>query len=275
MERKTLTLKPENVYPIIDLHPADRLLVYDALIGEFLLGKHIDFSQYPDTAKTALYCLKPQLKKLQSQFNNGRKNKPIKTTASLCPFDDSQTKPSKANSARTRACHLDKININNIYNTNQTTACAGTRERDKNLKEINDGDGQAVAKAPATTDDQAIVQKFLHRLQKLESVKINGMPTPAVKVACNIEQLCARPDAKAILQGLFEDMRANSENITNKTNYAISALYNTELRLQRADEASKVKIDWTERYMKHNYTEEQLREMFPEFYGELDDQLFI
>lgn len=252
MTRKTLTLKPEHVLGIKDLHPADRLLVYDTLINGFLLGYKIDYSNYPDTAKTALVLLMPQLRKLQTQHENGLKNKRRTKTGLLCPNDDTQNKPNTTTATHAHAYNnipnLNKSFNNKYISNNQLTnnkyaQPCGEIEKNNNvtaeneplsdevqfyLDQVTERAEPLMQTEPKAANKLIEVAKYVTRVK---NIKIQGQWMTAAEVLCKYVNIFRTPEpASKIASDLsifFDSVASNiaKHEVKNASAYLAAALY--------------------------------------------------
>jgi len=127
-ERQTITFS-QSIYNIAQaLRREERLIFYEQLIDYFLGGKEMTINQYSESLRVALACATPQMRVLQSKFNNGNAQKIFHQNAKglLCPSETSEikldeAKISESNSRASNFNNLDVTNIN-IYNkTNKLT----------------------------------------------------------------------------------------------------------------------------------------------------------
>lgn len=115
MKRKQLALPREFYEKSKEFDKETKHQVQDAIFDHFFDGVPIEYDKYPDTVRIALACLLPDLRRLQTQFENGSCEKKLRqnTQGLLCPKNGSQIKPNEANGSQRGASIL---NSNNIYN---------------------------------------------------------------------------------------------------------------------------------------------------------------
>ena len=133
--RKTITFNADVLLVSEKLKDSDRLVFYDGIFNHFLKGENLPHNNISETLELAFAYMAPQLRVLQSKFNNGTQKKSIQETkASLCPNGISESK-------RTEAEGSETYNINNpfpklIYifnkynNSTQSTACVYAHARE-------------------------------------------------------------------------------------------------------------------------------------------------
>lgn len=123
MKRKTLTLPREFFEKVNNLTEQTKHEVIDAIFDLFFNEKQIQYENFNEMTRTALACLVPDLRRIQTQFDNGKIEKKSNASSQgfFCPSEDSQFQPNPANSSQADSSIFNNniYNKNNIYNNNQ------------------------------------------------------------------------------------------------------------------------------------------------------------
>lgn len=254
MTRKTLTFSRDDYLNLREykLAPAEECLIYRLIFDEFLLGKDADKKQLPEQIHIIYTNLKLLLKKMNSQFNNGSKNKPTKITASLCPFDDTQNKPNTATA--THAHTYNNIpNLNNNYNNkyisnnqltnNKYAQPCGEIEKNNNvtaeneplsdevqfyLDQVTERAEPLMQTEPKAANKLIEVAKYVTRVK---NIKIQGQWMTAAEVLCKYVNIFRTPEpASKIASDLsifFDSVASNiaKHEVKNSSAYLAAALY--------------------------------------------------
>mgnify|MGYP003417145425 CR=1 FL=1 len=68
--RKTLTISADMVQSLNLLKPEDKVIAIDALFNHFFFGEELFSKDYPDAVTMFLSCSAPQIRLMDSKFNN-------------------------------------------------------------------------------------------------------------------------------------------------------------------------------------------------------------
>ncbi|MBQ8211237.1 MAG: hypothetical protein IJZ27_01745, partial [Treponema sp.] len=99
MKRQTVTLPKREFYDKVkDLKPEIKNHVIGAILDLFFEEKPIEYENLPENVGLVLACIVPDLRRVQTQFNNGKVQKNSEQTSQglFCPFEPSQLKPIEA-----------------------------------------------------------------------------------------------------------------------------------------------------------------------------------
>lgn len=239
-----------------NLNESERLIFYDGLLHHFLEGENLPQNNISDSLKVAFACVTPQIRVLQSKFNNGAQKKYTeKAKASLCLNERSELK-------RTEANQSESYNINNpfpklIYilnkynNSNQSSArmCAHARETNKTTSD----DEILRCLTQIEKEDQSIFQFFQKLINEVETkiIKIGGIETPPEKIIKSIRRCVMNPNFINMLATARDE--SNQPEVRDQLKYAVSVLYNLCNKVFEVPPA-----DFSQR----SYTKEELNSLF-------------
>lgn len=263
MKRKTLTLSRDFFEKVNGFDEQIKHAVYDAVFDLFFNNKNIEYDNFDAVTRTALACLVPDLRRVQTQFDNGRVAKKLRLNSQgiFCPSEASQMMPNEANLSHPDSSILNNNNINNnIYNinNNQSTQSSSVRENYTRLMEkIN------TLKLSQGNDEQIIARAedlFQRVAKEKESPVINGQPVAVADVLVRYLQIFenkSEEDSIKILKNIFDvlDQTCQAKKITNSYRYLISLFYNSSLQ-----QVPKT-LEHT-RYMQHSYSASEINDVF-------------
>ena len=267
MKRKTLTLSSEFYEKLIHLEPETKHGVLDVVFDFFFAGKSFCYSDFSTDTKTALACIMPDLRRIQTQFDNGKVKKKSKQNSQglLCPHDASQTKPNKANASQADSSIYNK-DIYNIYNNKQTItniAAGDPMVIEKLHNEIlTKTDG--LKSTPGAADHQQSIVRFEDLVTRLAHEQaapiVNGEPVQVDKILDRYLNIFAAANNTAALKHLDRIFRLLDEaciekKITNSYKYLIALFYNQAI-IQEHDQEKKT--DFSQR----SYTSEEMNSLF-------------
>ena len=118
MKRQTVTLPRKEFYDKVkDLRPEIKNQVINAILDLFFEERQINYSEYEESAQIALALIAPDLRRVQSQFDNSRLQKKSKQNSQglFCPNGAVQNSPNLTNNSQDDSSILNN-NIYNIYN---------------------------------------------------------------------------------------------------------------------------------------------------------------
>lgn len=118
MKRQTVTLPRKEFYDKVkDLRPEIKNQVINAILDLFFEEQQIDYNNFEESAQIALALITPDLRRVQSQFDNSRLQKKSKQNSQglLCPNEAVQNSPNLTNNSQEDSSILNN-NIYNIYN---------------------------------------------------------------------------------------------------------------------------------------------------------------
>lgn len=239
-KRNQLTLPRAEFYePLRHLEPAVRYSVFDAILDFFFEDKILCYGDYDTPTRTALACMMPGLRKVQSQFDNGKTEKKLRknTQGLLCPLETSQTKPIQAK-GDSSIIYNNKID-NNIYNkqtkNNQQPSADELRiekAHEELLKKIDQ-----LKSSPSATDKRATIiraEELISRLAlECEPQTINRQPMAVADVLERYQKAFEHEPEKTIhnLERIFNmfDEACFETKITNTYKYLVALFYNQAL----------------------------------------------
>lgn len=238
-KRNQLTLPRAEFYePLRHLDPAVRHSVLDAILDFFFEDKSFCYGDYDTPTRTALACMMPGLRKVQSQFDNGKTEKKLRknTQGLLCPLETSQTKPNQTKGDS--SIIYNKIN-NNIYNKqtiNKQQASADKLRIEKAYEELLKKIGQLKSN-PITIDNCATIirtEELISRLAlECEPQTINRQPMAVADVLERYQKVFDHEPRKTIqnLERIFNmfDKACFETKITNTYKYLVALFYNQAL----------------------------------------------
>ena len=243
----------------------NRLIFYETLINHFLAGAKLPaYDEVSDELRVAFACAVPQIRAMQSKYDNGTAEKItiVKTKASLCPSETSETKRTGAEQSDSYINNIPFPKILNIIykyiNTNQSSAGAHAYTRDETNKKTSRATAEA-ALAQLESENQSLLQFFYQIIQKVDSdktIKINGAIVPSATIMQAMLDLTQQPSFIQVLESAQAE--ADSPNVRDKLKYAISVLYNFNSRLQ----TKPAKPHSADGFGQRQYSEEELNSLF-------------
>ena len=241
MKRKQLALPREFYDKSKEFDTETKHTVQDVVFSHFFDGTPIEYENYPDTVRIALACLLPDLRRIQTQFENGSCEKKSRQNSQgfLCPHDGSQMKPNEANESQNDSSILYSNNIyNNInsqINSNQSnskneTTQSSIEKSDKQKREffaevleqqllrIQEQDSQTYQKM------LAIVQTVAAATQPYKIKDELVLPERVLELYIDF----FRTDSEQKIVEQLRDTIARTEAVqtSNRKKYLVATLYN-------------------------------------------------
>ena len=268
MTRQSVTLSRRFLELAGELNDKDRLTCYDKILNHLFNEIPIKTQGESDALRITLACLGPELRKAQTQYENGIISKKLSTNTKgfLCHFDGSQQ---QANSKPEKSPNDYNIyNNKNILYTNNQSNHQHDKTQDVSFDAITNGNVEMYAHALEKILKQiqtinAMVSlrtaETLSKIVKSESIKIKKEEYAPAQVLKQIYETIRQiePGGLAeLLQELFNDIDARK--VTNKTKYEIMSLFHIHTRVKTNKKTQKKK----ESFQQHNYTPEQLNSVY-------------
>lgn len=267
-KRKTLTMTYELFEAVSKVKsPDERLEIYEIMFNHFFKSKPIEYSKIKsDTVSSIIAFMMPDIRKIQSKFDNGNTKKSTKNNASLftCYNNISQQ---QANGSKDLPSDYNIYNIiNNIYklinqslnNSKSNNSYINITNKDimvKSLQEINQNN---------TMHYEALV-KVINEIIGKEKIKINGVWLEQAEALDTIAALLVSQEGGRQL-ALKIDEVAQTQGLKNKLGYLTSALYNLSKDLAKNSNNSSYKYYNQNKsnpgMLTHNYTAEQLNSVY-------------
>lgn len=273
-KRKTITISYELFEAVSKVRqPENRLEIYETMFSYLFKNKPIEYSKIKsDTVSSILAYMMPDIRKIQSKFENGNTKKGTKNTASLfcCSQASSEL---QANISEENASDY------NIYNTINNLFLIINQSVNHNKKynsyiNITNKDyiTDSLKKICQKNENHyKIVTKVLNELCGKEKIKINGVWVEQAEALDTIVGLLTSEDGIEQLSLKIDEV-AQAQGLKNKLGYLTTALFNLSKNLKnknvhsgytRANTSYNANSD----IISHNYTAEQLKSV----YDNLDD----
>lgn len=274
MKYRNTTTFPKEVYIIgSQLDSRDRLMFYDTIFKHFFKGEEIVLEDMSDMLRLAIVCVTPQIRCIQTKFENGTAQKKFKkeTQGFLCPNEKSEMKRNEANESEKSAESIKDIYdnkypfpkliyiLNNKY-INSTNSSARTHASNSN-KNNDDAQAEAVL-TQIQSHDQDLYKYFYDILTTLDSVKtkkVRGVPVSSQDLIQAIRKLFFNPEFITMLESTQKESQKSS--VGDPIGYSISVLYNLSKSIYKPKRVPAQ--DFEER----RYSKEQLNGL----YDTLDD----
>ena len=223
-QRKTIKLNESFLAVAEALNQQDRLIYYERILKHFLKGDPLSYENASDTLRVALLCSMPQIRALQSKFENGKCEKNIirKSKATLCPKTEANLSESKR--------PMDPNNlldyINNLIIDYHTSAQADTHARDtafkNNVGAVSTSLNQLFNKDISTYNQ---FKNLILKITKEKEIKVSGKILTKEAALKFISALMQSPNGGDIIQTCIKNVN-ETPGINNKDRYAFSMLYN-------------------------------------------------
>lgn len=265
VKRITVTISREIYEKLKYLNDSTFNAVTRAIFTVFFEGKDINYSDYPEEeTRIALACIFPDLRRIQSQFDNGKceKNQVKSTKGVVCPVEPSQIQPNSANSEPS----IYNNNIyNNIYNK-QTITNNRQGENDKELFTEIETQLNRLKTSPTAERGETRKELISRFNELLYRVSLETKPLTINNEQLEPGQVLERylqifeTDPEATIKKLARifhmfDEACEERKITNTYKYCISLFYNQALSKKPVQTKSS---DFSTR----NYTADEMNSLF-------------
>lgn len=283
-KRQTVTVNRRFLEILKMLKPDDRLIAYDTIFNSLFDGELIQIKG-SDSLEMALACLGPELRRLQTYFDNGKVAKKFKETTQglFCPHEASETQAnSKQNASELKqeAGPIDIYNINSNNNINNNQSNQDYKIINNKLGCINQSNQAEQASTEATCNEelQALADSLgkiieplraehvelairtmdiIEKTAKAGELTIAGEKKSSQVILAQVVGELRRVPADKLadcLQNLYDDI--DTRKVNNKFKYALKSLLNLKTRLP-AGQASKSN-NKSRGFMEHDYTSAEL-----------------
>lgn len=262
-KRKQLTLSRSEFYePLKHLEPDVKHAVIDIILDFFFEDKGICYYNLEPSVRSALACLMPALRRVQTQFDNGKSEKKSRQNSQglLCPLETSQNMPNLANEKISDSSILNiSNNIYNIYNKqtlNEQQAEAQKKEKlyaelHEKIQQLKNEPGIRPDYAPIIRTEDLITRLAL----ETEPQIVNKQPMTISDIFARYLKVFEHKPREVIrnLERIFNflDTACNEKNITNSYKYLVAIFYNQSLTTLPKGE-----------FEQRIYTEEEMNSLF-------------
>lgn len=265
-KRKTLTLPVDLNDKLKRLGDETFVKVMRTIFAVFFEGKIIHYEDYDEITQTALACIMPDLRRIQTQFDNGRceKNRAKTIKGGVCPFEASQTQPNSANYEP--SIYNNIYNINNNKNNKQTIT--NSRPADAVSVISNQIQTRLLALESNSEAEQQTVTRFGELVSRIarepNPLAINSEALAPEQILMRFEQIFERKPAQTIdkLTHIFQmlDEACQERKITNTYRYSVALFYNQAMS-HFYPSPSKNQQSVPE-FSARNYTAEEMNSLF-------------
>lgn len=269
-KRRTVTISAELNDKLKHLSDSTFTPVMRAILAVFFDGKKINYSDYNEETQVALACILPDLRRVQSQFDNGKreKNQAKSTKGVVCPVEPSQIQP---NLAKPEPSIYNNIyNINNNINNKQTITNNNRQSGfDKEIyTKLETELGRLQTSSAATRGElqKELVNRFSELAYRVwlerKPLTINGTQLAPAQVLERYMHIF-EPNPEQTIRKLMRifhmfDTACTERAITNTFKYAVSLFYNQALEPAHVKETNNSAAEFSTR----NYTAEEMNSLY-------------
>lgn len=266
-KRKTLTITYELFEAVSKVKSADdRLEIYETMFNYFFKNKPIEYSKIKsDTASSIIAFMMPDIRKIQSKFDNGNTKKSTKNNASLFICN---TNISKEQAKLSEDLPSDYYNIYNIINNILNIINQSINSGKINNSYINITNRDIMVKSLQKISQENAIHyealvKVINEVASKEKTKINGVWVESAEALDTIAWLLVSQEGAHQLSLKINEV-AKIQGLKNKLSYLTSALYNLskDLAKKSINKATYQSKQKTSDIITHNYTAEQLKSVY-------------
>lgn len=244
MTRRQVTLPKKEFYDKVKgLKPEIKTPVINAILDLLFEEKQINYDELSDAVTVALACIVPDLRRVQSQFDNGKLSKNSQETAKglFCPNENTQIQPTPPKFSQAGSSILNNNIYNNIYNTsiNQSNQSVKNTTTDNNEKieesnadkrqfytEVLEEHLKTIEELEPQTHKRAL--NLVKQLGKQTSAftihNQQMMPEDILERYVDIFRTANTSEILSRLQNVFAGVDA-APSIKNKFRYTVSAMF--------------------------------------------------
>ena len=269
-KRKTLTMTYELFEAVSKVKsPEERLQIYEIMFNHFFKNKPIDHSKIEsETVSSILAFMMPDIRKIQSKYDNRIGKKSTKNNASLFLCNQKVIEQQQPTTAFSTSDYYNIYNIiNNIYLIiNQSVSNSKNNNSYINItnKDIMTKSLQEISQENATHYEALV--NVINEVASKEKIKINGVWVERATALDTIAGLLVSQEGVQQLSLKIDEV-AQTQGLKNKLGYLTSALYNLSKDLAKNLKSNISYKSYNQSksnsgMLTHNYTAEQLNSVY-------------